>query len=339
MKGNGANEMTNGPKQVSQVTVLVKKILAVDWISAVVALILLFAIIGAVHPQFVSPTQIINVLQQSVYGAILAAGVAFLMTQGEIDLSVGGNYVLTMVVGSLLIQQGFNTWVAAGLALLVAVLVGAINAFIIQVIKIPGLIATLGMGWVLHGMASALTGGRAVIGMPVTDSFFDILGGRTILGVPVAIWFLVVLIGILTVVLRYTPFGYRVRQIGSNLDAARFAGIPIGRTKTTAFLLCGLLAGVAGLLGLAYFTTGDPTAGSGLELFSAAGAVIGGNPLMGGTATIFGAGLGATLLNAVSIGLVYFNIPAIWSQFATGIVIIVAVSLDGLMRSRKNQIH
>ena len=81
--------------------------------------------------------------------------------------------------------------------------------------------------------------------------------------------------------------------------------------------------------------SGDPTTGRGYELFAVAGAVIGGNPLSGGTATVFGAALGAILLSAVSVGLVYFNIPAAWSQFATGAVILAAVSLDGLVRSRR----
>jgi ribose/xylose/arabinose/galactoside ABC-type transport system permease subunit len=126
-----------------------------------------------------------------------------------------------------------------------------------------------------------------------------------------------------------------VRQIGSNGDAATFAGIPVGRTKVISFLLCGLLAGVAGMLGLAFFTSGDPTSGGGFELFAVAGAVIGGNPLTGGIATVFGATVGAVLLNTVSTGLVFFNIPAVWSQFATGAVIILAVSLDGLLRRRR----
>lgn len=119
--------------------------------------------------------------------------------------------------------------------------------------------------------------------------------------------------------------------------AAKFAGLPIARTKTIAFMLSSVLSAVAGLLGLAFFTSGDPTAGAGLELYAVAGAVIGGNPLSGGSATVFGAVIGAVLLNAVGIGLVYFNIPAVWTQFAAGAVIIAAVSLDGLLRLRKTK--
>ena len=265
----------------------------------------------------------------------MAAGVSFLITQGEVDLSVGGTYVLTSVTAALLMQAGMPPWAAAGVAILVSLAVGAINAFIVLVVRIPSLIATLAMGWVLHGLASAISEGKQIVGLPIEDSFFTILGGGSVFGVPVSVLVLIVIVGLLTIVLRLTPFGFRVREIGSNPEAAAFSGIPVNRTKVMAFLLCAVLAGIAGMLGLAFFTSGDPTTGAGFELFAVAGAVIGGNPLSGGSATVFGAALGAVLLNSVSVGLVYFSIPAAWTQFATGAVILAAVSIDGLIRRRR----
>lgn len=314
---------------------IVKWLFGADWFSAVAALVLLVGIVGILHPAFVSPAQLTNVVQQSVYVALMAAGIVFLLTQGEVDLSVAGNYVLASVTAALLIQSGVNTWLAALIALVVSTLVGAINAVIVEVIGIPSLIATLAMGWVLRGLASAVSEGKQIVGMPIDDPFFQIIGGGIVLGLPVSVWLLIITVIILTIVLRATPFGFRAREIGSNVDAARFAGIPVGRTKVVGFLLCGFLAGLAGVIGLAFFTSGDPTSGGGFELFAVAGAVIGGNPLTGGTATVFGGAIGAILLNAVSIALVYFSIPAVWSQFATGAIIILAVSLDGLMRRRR----
>lgn len=313
----------------------VRRLVTADWSSAMLALIVLFAVIGVFHPEFLDPRNLLNLVQQSVYVAVMAAGLVFLLTQTEVDLSVGGNYVLASVTAALLMQQGIPPWMAAGLALVVAMTVGALNAFICQVIKIPSLIATLAMGWVLFGLASALSEGKQIVGLPIEDSFFEILGGANLLGIPASVIVLIVIVAILTVVLRLTPFGFRVREIGSNSEAAAFSGIPVRRVKSAAFVLSGLLAGIAGMLGLAFFTSGDPTTGRGYELFAVAGAVIGGNPLSGGTATVFGAALGAILLSAVSVGLVYFNIPAAWSQFATGAVILAAVSLDGLVRSRR----
>ncbi len=97
------------------------------------------------------------------------------------------------------------------------------------------------------------------------------------------------------------------------------------------------MAGLSGIVALAFFTVGDPQSGGGIELFAVAGAVIGGTPLAGGKATIFGALVGSVLLTAVAIGLVYFQIPATWAQFATGAVILGAVSVDGLVQRQKRQ--
>jgi ribose transport system permease protein len=102
-----------------------------------------------------------------------------------------------------------------------------------------------------------------------------------------------------------------------------------------ALVLIGLLAGLAGALGLAFFISGDPNIGTGFELQAIAAAVIGGTPLRGGSGTAFGAAVGAVLLSVVSSGLVFFNVPLNWTSFATGAVILLAVSLDSLVRHRR----
>ena len=204
-----------------------------------------------------------------------------------------------------------------------------------QVIGIPSLIGTLAMGWMLHGMALAFSRGTQVTGMPLADPLFEILGGAKVLGVPASVILLAAAGVILAVVMRATPLGYRVRQIGSNPDAAAFSGIPIRRTKTIGYALAAFMAGLAGIVALTFFTTGDPQSGGGIELFAVAGVVIGGTPLAGGTASIFGAIVGTVLLTAVSVGLVYFQIPATWAQFATGAVILSAVSIDGVVQRQR----
>ena len=140
---------------------------------------------------------------------------------------------------------------------------------------------------------------------------------------------------VLTVVLRFTPYGYRVRSIGSNPEAATFSGISIPRVRVQTLVLVGGLAGLSGMLGLAFFISGDPNIGSGFELQAIAAVVIGGTPLRGGSATVVGAVLGAILLSAVNSGLAYFDVPVNWSNFATGSVILAAVALDSLIRGRR----
>ena len=166
------------------------------------------------------------------------------------------------------------------------------------------------------------------------SSFFTFLGGDA-LGLPVSVWVLIAHRDRAHRAAAPDPFGYRVRSIGSNPEAATFSGISIPRVRVQALVLMGLLAGSPGCMGLAFFQSGDPNVGTGFELQAIAAAIIGGTPLRGGSATVVGAMFGAILLGVVNSGLVYFNVPINWSAFATGAVILAAVSLDSLLRRRR----
>ncbi len=302
--------------------------------SVLVALLLLIAVISIVHPAFLSIGAMLDLLQQASFVGIMAAGMAFLIAMREIDLSVGSMFGLSVVLTALLMHAGVNPWVAAPLCIVFGAAMGLFNATIVQVIRIPAIVATLATLSMYHGLSLALTQGQQVPDMPLDSSFFSIMGGRH-LGIPMAVYVLVLVTVVLTIVLRMTPFGYRVRGIGSNPDAATFSGISIPRVRVEALVLMGALCGIAGVLALAFFQSGDPNFGIGLELQVIAAAVIGGTPLRGGRATVVGAVLGAILLGVVSSGLIYFKIPVNWSAFATGAVILLAVSVDSMLRRRK----
>jgi ribose/xylose/arabinose/galactoside ABC-type transport system permease subunit len=316
-------------------TVSLRRLLSADWTSAVVALVAVLVVVGVFHPNFLAPGQMVNVLQSAVYAGLIAMGLVFLIPQNEIDLSVGGNYVLTGIVAALLMRSGMAPVLAIPIALSVSVLIGLMNALTSQVIGIPSLIGTLAMSWMLRGLALALSNGTQVTGVPLADPIIAFLGGGRIFGLPVSVVLMIAMAILLSLVMHRTPFGYRIREIGSNPDAAAFSGIPIRQTRTLGFILAAVMAGLSGIVALAFFTVGDPQSGGGIELFAVAGAVIGGTPLAGGKATVFGALVGAVLLTAVAVGLVYFQIPATWAQFATGAVILGAVSVDGLVQRQK----
>jgi ribose transport system permease protein len=304
--------------------------------SVLAATVLLALGIGVLHPEFFAWSQIKDVLAQSVYVGILAAGMAFLISMRELDLSVGSMFGLTLIVSALLMRDGTSPWLAAALGVLLGGGLGLVNAALVQVIAIPAIVATLATLSMFRGLALALSDGQQVTGVPADSSFFTFLAGDA-LGLPVSVWVLVATGALLTAVLRLTPFGYRVRSIGSNPKAAAFSGISIARVRVQALVLMGLLAGLAGIMGLAFFQSGDPNVGAGFELQAIAAAIIGGTPLRGGSATVVGAMVGAILLGVVNSGLVYFNVPINWSAFATGAVILAAVSLDSLLRRRRRE--
>jgi ribose transport system permease protein len=280
----------------------------------------------------------LSILQQSVYIGILAAGMSFLLAMRELDLSVGSNFGLSLIVSALLMQHGWTPWLAGLVAVLVGGSFGFVNALAVQVFRIPTIVATLATLSMGRGLALALTSGQQVVDLPAGSSFFTFLGGTT-LGVATSVWVLAAVVVVLTVVLRTTPFGYRVRSIGSNPEAATFSGISVGVVRMQALVLIGLLAGLAGALGLAFFISGDPNIGSGFELQAIAAAVIGGTPLRGGSGTVFGAVVGTILLTVVANGLVFFDVPLNWSSFATGAVILLAVALDSLVRRRRRPVR
>ncbi|WP_216216554.1 ABC transporter permease [Amycolatopsis aidingensis] len=311
-----------------------RRLLQADSASVLAALIVLVLLIGILQPGFFHPGQLRDVLQSAVYVALLAAGMSFLLSMREIDLSVGSNFALSLIACGLLMREGLDPWLAALAGIALGATLGLVNALIVQVIAIPAIVATLATMQVFRGLALALSDGQQVTGLPLESSFFTIVGG-TALGLPFAVWVVIAVVAVLTVVLRLTPFGYRVRSIGSNPEAATFSGISTPRTRMAVLVLAGGLAGLAGVLGLAFFTSGDPNVGTGLELQAIAAAVIGGTPLRGGSATVAGAVFGAVLLSVVASGLVYFSIPANWSAFASGMVVLLAVAVDSLLRSRR----
>lgn len=309
------------------------RVLRFESTSVLLATLALGAVIGILHPEFLSHSQIRDVLQQSVYVAILASGMAFLIAMREIDLSVGSIFGLTLIIGALFMQSGMNPYLAAGIAICLGGCMGMVNAILVQVISIPAIVATLATLSMFRGLALALSDGQQVTGLPFGSSFFSFIGGNK-LGLPVSVWILAIVAIVLTAVLRLTPFGHRVRAIGSNPEAAAFSGISIARVRIQALVLSGVLAGIAGMLGLAFFASGEPNIGNGFELQAIAAAIIGGTSLAGGRATVLGAIFGAILLTEVSSGLVYFNVPQNWSAFATGAVILAAVALDSIVRRR-----
>jgi ribose transport system permease protein len=317
--------------------------------SVLLALLLVLGLFAVTHPSFYSARQIQVVLQSSVYVGVTACGMAFLIAMRQLDLSVSSVIALTAGIGALLMNLGWNPWLAALTALGCAAAMGLINAFLVQTLRINALLATLATLFVYNGFNQGITNSNTVIiGYTTNDvplkgnhalssSFFTSLSGN-LLGVPISFWLMVLIAVILTIVLRFTPFGYRVRSIGSNPEAAMFSGISIPRVTYQAFILVGVAAGLAGLLVLIFFQDGDTSVGGSDNLLAIAAVIIGGTPMRGGSATVIGAMIGAILLTGViQSGLTYFEISANWSQFALGAVILAAVSVDSVVRAGRKR--
>lgn len=310
------------------------RVLRVDELGVVAALVALVLVVGAFHPAFLRWAQLVDVVEQAAFVGILACGMTFLLAMRELDLSVGSTYALSIIGAATLMQAGVNPWLGAVAGVVLGGLLGVVNGIICEVVGIPSIITTLGTLSAYRGLALAVSDGRNVADLPRAHAFFTVAGGE-VLGLPVPVWVLLIVAAVLTIVLRRTRFGAVVRAVGSNGEAALFAGISLSGTRMKVLALSGALAGLSGMLTLAFFASGDPTIGGGYELTAIAAAIIGGTPLRGGSGTVWGSVLGAVILGTVASGLVYFGVPINWNLFATGVVILLAVALDSLLRRRR----
>jgi ribose/xylose/arabinose/galactoside ABC-type transport system permease subunit len=302
-----------------------------DEAGVVLVLVLLVTVVGIHNSDFLRTSNLLETARQSSYVGILALGMVFALAMREVDLSVGGTYALTIVIAAILMREGWNPWLAALVAFGASGVCGFLNGLFTTYTRVPSFIATLGTASVYRGLALAISDGRQVGGVPQDSSFVQVLGGKQ-LGVPAALWVLVIAVVVLTLVFTRTRFGGQVRAIGSNPEAAAFAGIQVDRVRIKVLTVTGLCAGLAGVLTTAFFASGDPTVGVGYELLAIAACIIGGTPLRGGTGSIIGAALGSLILAVVAAALVFFGVPINWTTFATGVVILIAVATDALLR-------
>nr|WP_281370304.1 ABC transporter permease [Microbacterium pseudoresistens] len=273
-----------------------------------------------------------SVLRDSAFVGLMAFGMVYLLSMQELDLSVGSVFGLSAVICAMFIRAGVDPWLSGLLTLVLAAAFGALNAGIANLFRLPGIIVTLGTLSVFRGLDLVISGGGPIT-ISAHGSFFDVLG-RSVLGIPTSVLVLVAAGVLLHVIYRWTRFGVLVRAIGSNGRAAEYAGIPVRRVRMQAFMLTAGLAGLAGVLSVAFFGSADPSLGTGQEIVVIAAAIIGGTALSGGSGTVIGALLGSVLITVINAGLVYFGVSANWGTLVTGVVIIGAVALDSSLRNR-----
>jgi ribose transport system permease protein len=312
---------------------LLQRAFSIDELGPLLALIALVVLIGAFHSAFLDKDVLLNTVRSAAFVAIAAYGMVFLLAMTEIDLSVGGIYAVSIMLAAKWMTS-IDPFVAAALAICVGIALGCVNGVLANFFRIPVIIITLGTLSMFRGLVQVVSDGRPVTGIPLDSSFFTKLGGNT-LGIPTAGWIVLILGAILTFVFKKTRFGAMVRATGSNHQAAEFSGIPTRRVRLYALMLVGGLAGLAGVLSLAYFQGADPTVGAGYELQVIAAAIIGGTAVSGGTGTVPGALIGALIVAVINSGLIFFSIDSNWTNFVTGAVIVVAVGSDALVRRRR----
>jgi ribose transport system permease protein len=262
----------------------------------------------------------------------MAMGMTMVMVSGGIDLSVGSMMALAGVTGAFALAGGAPTVVGIATCMAAGAVCGLLNGAAIATLKIPPFIVTLGAMGIYRGIALLVTDGKAVVGLPTK---FGYLAEGNLFGIlPVPL--LIVMIVALAVhfVLSSTRLGRYCYAIGSNVEAARYAGVRVTRCQIIFYLILGTLAGLAGAIEAARLVTGQPTTGEGYELRVIAAVVIGGGSLSGGQGTVVGTIIGALIMGVLANGANLLGISSFTQQIVIGAVIVLAVTFDAYQRRR-----
>ena len=304
-------------------------------VGVVAALIVMMAVIGVSRPRFLNPINLFSILGNTTFLGMLSIGMVFLLAIREIDLSVGWIFNFSAVFSALLMVAGINPWLAALAGVLFGAGLGLVNGILAVALRLPAIIVTLGTFSMFQGLSLVVNKGRAVVPVDQASNYFTLISTKLFGVVPAPAVLFVALAIVMHFVLHHTRFGYRVQAVGSNPDAAGLAGIPTGLVRLQTLVLMGAICGLSGAMYVGFRGAIDPNEGSDFALVVIAAVIIGGTPLSGGSGTILGAVVGMLIIQVISSGLIFFGIEATWSTFVTGAVIVMAVSLDQLIKFQR----
>lgn len=305
--------------------------------APILLFILIFLIFGSLSDRFSELRSFENIVKQASFIGIVAIGMTFVMLTGGIDLSVGTNMYFSAVVAGLLMQDyGASPTVALLACLASGLAFGAVNAVLIVWLRMVPFIATLGTLVAGRGLALLLTDSRGVM---LPSEVLSFGAGRTLgLPNPIVVFLVVAVIG--QAVLKLTPVGRHIYAVGHDDAAARRAGIGVGRTLVSAYLICGTLAALGGFVSVTQLGIVNAGFGEFAELLAIAAAVLGGASLFGGVGSVLpGTVLGAVLIQMVQSGLVFLRVDIYLQPLIQAAIIFAAVLLDALRNRRLRDLN
>lgn len=295
-------------------------------LTLVIVLIIQIILFSSLSENFLTSSNLINVLRQISVTAIAAVGMFMIILLGDIDLSVGSVYAFIGVMSAIIFRATENAVITVLAALAFGTLIGFVSGFITAKAKIPAFVTTLSIMSVCRGLAFILTDGTPI---GVVDAKFTVFGSGYIfkaIPIPIVIMIIVFIIGFFLV--NFTRFGRYVYACGGNEQAARWSGIKTDRIKMLVFTISGFLVGMSSLILAGRLGGGLPNAGNGAELDVITTVILGGTSLSGGKGKLWGVITGVVVIGVLNNGLTMLNVSSYWQQLVKGIIILIAVFLD-----------
>lgn len=301
---------------------------------ALLALVAFFAFLPRTSEVFLTSNNILNILRQASTNLYVALAMTMVIILAGIDLSVGSIIALSGVVtGGLIAYNGLPVFVAVAGGLLVGLLVGGFNGFVISKTTIPPFIVTLATMNIARGLSYIYTGGAPI---RVISDEFNFIGSGYVGRIPTPVIYLVVLIIIAIYIMNRSKLGRHIYAVGGNPKAAKFSGINNSKVVFFVYLFSGLMAAISGVVLASRMFSGQPTAGEGAEMDAIAAVVVGGTSMSGGRGTIGGTIIGGLIIAVLNNGLNLMNVNSFWQLVVKGIVILVAVYVD-YIRNEKGE--
>lgn len=309
-----------------------KKVLGMALLlAALVAGICVYQLVNFGHVAFFGTGNLLNLAQRVGILGIYAIGAGIVILSGGIDLSIGSVIGFTGVLMAMCCSSfGWNPWLVAGGVIVLCAGIGVWHGFLIGRFNLQPFVVTLCTLLLLRGLARGISGG---ISQKLDD--FDTLGNGSFAGLPIPFWILVGIALIVGFFMNFTVFGRYWYAIGRNPDAARYSGIKVNRMRTAAYVVCAVLAGIAGVVSVSYTGEVQPaSAGLMFEMWAIAAAVLGGCSLRGGEGSVIGIIIGATLIKVMYNGINLIGINTEWEWAVIGVVILGGVIADAAYKQR-----
>lgn len=304
----------------------------VFWV--LIAAILACIALSLLTTTFATPGNLFNVTRNFAFVGIIAIGMTVVIITGGIDLSVGATVLVSAIVTSVLMEQGWPLVFAFPAAIGASLLVGLINGFFVAVVNMPSFVVTLGMMSVARSIGMVLSNNKMIYQFgPDQAVLLQIGGGSQIVGgipVPNPLIVMIVLALLTGFALRWTRWGRHLYAIGGNEKAAVLTGVPVPMVKISVYMFVAFCAGLTGFLEAGWLGSVTTNLGTGMELTVIAAAVIGGAHLAGGVGTAFGAVVGAMLIEVIRNSLILLGISTFWQGTFVGCFIVLAVAFDKL---------
>jgi ribose transport system permease protein len=302
----------------------------------VIALVILCIILSFLTDKFFTAANGVNVLRQVAVNVCISTGMTLIVLTGGIDLSVGSVLALCGAFTAGLLKNGlqfpsadlfvgFTLFGAVLAAVVIGILIGLFNGFVITSFKVPPFVATLAMLTIARGLTMLYTGGHPISNL---GERFAWIGTGSLLGIPVPVWIAAIVVLLAVFITQKTRLGRCIYAIGGNETAARLSGIRINKVKLVVYGMGAAMAALGGVIVTSRLDSAQPNAGTSYELDAIAAVVIGGTSLTGGKGSVWGTVIGAVIIGVLNNGLVLLNVSPFWQQVVKGLVILLAVIID-----------